>query len=55
MHTHSMHINLLGVIRPKARHSAVLKVFPSEDELFLCLLLMVGILLGLIAACARIC
>jgi len=54
MHTHSiMRINLLGTPRPRAR-SAV-KVFPSSDEILPIVLIGIGILLGLIAICARIC
>jgi hypothetical protein len=55
MHTHSiMRINLLGTPRPRAHRSAV-KVFPSSDEIFPIVLIGIGILLGLIAICARIC
>jgi len=52
-HTCSMHVNLLGTPRPKARRAAV-KVFPSEDEIVPCLMIAAAILLGLIAALARI-
>jgi hypothetical protein len=54
MHTFSMHVNLLGLPRPKIRRSAVLKMFPSDDEIVPCLVIAAAtILLGLIAA-ARI-
>jgi hypothetical protein len=55
MHTCSVHINLLGLPRPKLRRSAVLKVFPSDDEVVPCLVIAAAIILGLLAACFRIC
>jgi hypothetical protein len=54
MHIYSMHINLLGLPRPKLRRGAALKVFPSGDEIFPCVLIAIGILLGILAAIARI-
>jgi hypothetical protein len=48
-----MHINVLSIPRP-ARRAAVLKVFPSADELVPCCMIALAILLGLIAALARI-
>jgi len=52
MHTCSVKLNLLGIPRPKMRRSAV-KVFPSSDEIVPCFVIAVAILLGIIAAVAR--
>jgi hypothetical protein len=54
MHTCSVKLNLLGIPRPKIRRSAV-KVFPDGDEIVPCLVIAAAILLGLLAACFRIC
>lgn len=52
--TYLMRINLLGLPRPKIRRAA-LKVFPSSEEVLPCLVIAAAILLGLLAACFRIC
>ncbi len=44
----TVRINLLGLPRPKMRRSAV-KVFPSSDEMFPCIVIAIAILLGIIA------
>jgi hypothetical protein len=54
MNTCSMHVNLLGLLRPKAYRTTVWKVFPSNDEIVPCLVIAAATLLGLWLAAMRI-